>query len=164
MAPENGVAVPKMVELAERWARELGYPTDRTEGTRSDGSTVPSLVIQYGAVSLLCNEHEGTLRVLAVMDVSPETRAQLRKLDAGASAQLLSALKLALTQNPRGGFSCYPSGFRHAAEIEQISLHQRFKVADGDLGSFNRFLDALQEVSVGAIRLAAVFEPYYARG
>lgn len=151
-----------MVELAEKWSRELGYATERTEGRRTDGSVIPSIAIEHGAVSLLCNEQNGALHVLAVMNIAPETRANLRRLDAAQNAQFLSTLKSVLMQNPRGGFSVYPGGFRHAAEMQQISLDQRLRIAPGDLASYNRFIDALQEVSVGALRLAAVFEPYFA--
>jgi hypothetical protein len=161
MSTEAGIAVSEMVALAEKWAGELGCATERTEGRRTDGSIVPSVSIQHGATWLLCNEKSGVLRLLAVMDVAPETRAALRRLDANQNHQFLRTLRLELMQNPRGGFSVYPGEFRHAAEIQQISIEQRCRIAAGDLASYNRFIDAMQELSIGALRLALLFEPSY---
>lgn len=164
MNEESAMAFSEMLQLAERWAREAGCETERTEGRRTDGSTIPSIAIQHGAVSLLCNERDGVLRVIVVMDIAEGTRAQLRRLDANQNAQFLSTLRSTLTQNPRGGFSCYPGGFRHASEIRQITLEQRLRIAANELSSFNRFLDAMQEVSIGALRVAQIFEPFHSGG
>ncbi len=113
---------------------------------------------------MLGNERNGTLRVIVVLDIAEGTRTPLHRLDVGQSTRFLSNLRLARAPNPGCGFAGYPGSLHHAPEIRQISLEQRLRIAVTDLSSFNRLLDAMQEVATGALRMGQMFESFHFGG
>lgn len=160
IAEPKGAGSPEdVLTLAEKWARDLGNVTARISGTTPDGHEIPALSIKHGVFTVFCREEAGALHFSAILDIPADARSQLRKLDAPSQTRLLTTLKVALMENPRTGFGFFPVEFQRVYEIQKISLDQVVKISPDDSSTFNRFSDAIQELSTGLLKTVMVFSP-----
>ncbi len=159
MAAPGPSTLPPHLDLAVKWAQELGNTAVVISGTYPDGRVIPAIAIKHGMFTVVCREGEGGLHLQGIMDIPPEARSQLRSLDAGSQSKLLTTLKGALMDNPRSGFGFFPVEFKHVYELQKISLDQVVRLVSDDAGTFNRFADAIQELATGMYKAAMVFGP-----
>lgn len=145
-----------LLRLAEEWAKSLGNETAWGTGQRADGTSVPALALKHGIFILFCEDRAGILALTAMAEFPPEGRAQLRRLTEADEGKLAAALKAALTQNPRSGFSFFPPDFRHLFELQRLALEQHLKISSEDVSTFNRFADAIQELCSGMMHAGLV--------
>lgn len=148
-----------MLELAEKWAMGMGCQTARITATLPDGTVEPALSIKRGQFVIFCKEQSGALLLLAILEIPSESRSRLRMLDKPTKDKLLTALKLAIMQNERTGFSLFPEDIQSVDELQKFSLSQIVRLSESDTSSFNRFADAIQELTTGIVRSMMAFGP-----
>jgi hypothetical protein len=165
MSDEPGVVRPPLtpnLELAREWAIELGNTTEHISATGPDGKVEPAISIQHGMFVIFCKEQGEALLLIAVAEVPPVTRARLRTLDEPIRQKLLTSLKLAVMQNERTGFNLLPVDLTSIEQLQKYSLSQTVRIARDSPETYNRFGDAIQEISSGLLRSLMAFGPLMA--
>ena len=147
------------LELAAKWAKDLGNQVIHISASLPGGKIDPALSITHGTFVLFCKDLGESISLIGIVDIPPDSRARLRALSSDESSRMFMAFRLALMENPRSGFSFFPTDFKTIHEVQKFSLEQRFRVSESDTASFNRFADAIQELATGILRAAMVFGP-----
>ena len=147
MADESElVKLSKNLALAEEWAKSLGNGVTRKWGVLPDGTKIPSLFIQHGIFVIICTEQRGSLVLLAIVEIPPESREKIRHLPDQEQNKLIAALKVALMQDGRMGFLSSRGSTRCSLKCRSISLRKPFALREttprpstGSLMQFRRW-------------------------
>ncbi len=144
--------------LAEKWANETGRKTQRAlSGPLPDGTRIPVLLITHGTIPVLVREQGSCVVVFIQAKVPDDVRKKLANLAPEDKRKLLIILRGELSSNGRAGFSFIPQKFSSVDQLEGLNVEQLLKILENDVGSFNRFCDALQETVTTAMRAMSVF-------
>ncbi len=145
----------KQLALAEKWAKQLGNKVERGEATLVTGKKVPLLNITHGNKPIFVHEANEIITVWINIGIPEEVREKIKTLDPASSQKMLISLKSQLLSNARTGFRMNPSNYKEFSEIKDFTVEQRIKIKD--IGSFNRFADAIQEVVTVAVKALLVY-------
>src|SRR5439155_24044113 len=144
---------PKLV-LAEQWARSAGKPTDWLEGRFSPSSPVEVVLVVYqGPISVYVRVQEEALRVFVQANLPEEAREALRNLSDELKTKLTFLVRQALLYEARVAYQVAPVDLKSIEHLEKFTVEEILMVSEEDTSTMNRFLDAIVEVTVVAMRV-----------
>lgn len=150
------VPTPQL-QLAEKWLREIGNEVSPADATSQQGETFPALQVKHGQVTVMVIDRNGVLTVLSVLQIPPELRQTTQQLSNETQEQMLAVLRGALMDNPRTGWTLFPSTVTRVGDLQAIQLNQLLKIIGDEASAFNRLADALQEVVTLTIRIGSIY-------
>ncbi|MFZ0699701.1 MAG: DUF2299 family protein [Thermoplasmata archaeon] len=149
---------PQLLQVAERWAKAAGR--DVKWGSFKVGSPEASfqsmLVIQQGSIAVFVRCQADALVVFVVADLPMEARQKIATLSSELRSKMLIHLRQELLSVPRNGFAVFPPTLMSIDQLERFIVEQTLVIDEHDPSTRNRFLDAVMEVTVGAMRAAQV--------
>jgi hypothetical protein len=128
--------------------------------TSPNGKEIPVLNIQRGPFGLgaFCPSPDVPFIVVRVNAPIPASlRATVARLSDDAQRQLTEAIYLALQSNARNGYAVFPPDATNAAKMEMIQVEQILRLDEQDASTFNRLLDAIQELIIAMMRVGRPF-------
>jgi len=141
-------AEPPQLQLARRWVSELGDPIHETPDiSDQDGVHIPSFGLTHGPVRLAIVAVRGSISVAALIQFPEELTQAARSLPSPLQARMLEALKACYLEYPRAAWTLFPTTAMRLGEVERIQLSEILRIQDGDANSFNRLVDAIQELT-----------------
>jgi hypothetical protein len=148
---------PPILVLAEKWSRKMGKDVRRVEAILPDGNKIPILTISHGKKSVFIRA-ENKIIVIFVNAEHPENiRDKLEKLDKNKQEIILDSLKQQLLSHGRTGYYLDPLNAQIISELKGFTIEQRISISNKDPSSFNRLMDAFQEVMTVTIRALLIF-------
>ena len=90
-----------------------------------------------------------------------DVRKRLAQLNLGRQAAIPIAFMGELLSNTRTGFAFVPQKFGSIDQLQRFAVQQLLKILEDDVGSFNRFYDAVQETVTVAVKAMSVFRYLY---
>ncbi|MCI4332603.1 MAG: hypothetical protein L3K01_02565 [Thermoplasmata archaeon] len=158
------VELSPQLETARKWALALGNEVEITTITDMANTKRPAIGIKHGSIGLLAAEINGTLSVAALLGVPPDFRTASSMLPADLRFQMLESVRQALMDCPRVGWTLLPQTTASIEQLEALQMLELMRLADGDVQSFNRFADAIQELVTMVVRVQSVFGALLAGG
>ncbi len=153
---------PPPLALAEGWARELSRPTRRATVAGPESTSEAVILVAHGSRDLTVRAFGTWVAVALIVEFSPEARDVFLALPDSTQVRALRAIRAQLVQQPRTSFAIEPREAVSIAEVTRVVVEQVFRISSEDPSSFNRFADALQEVSAASagafFRLGAFIE------
>lgn len=156
------VVLPAQLILADEWAVALGNTTGRTEGRDPDGNVVLAVTIQHGPAALLAVEQNGVLGLLAGMELAGELKEQIARLPSSIQEKLLYTVKQALMECPRVAWQMQPPTVTRMGELSSLQLSTFMRIERDSRETFNRFADAIQELSTQLVKVNIVMGQVFA--
>jgi hypothetical protein len=159
---QTGSQLSPQLRLAEKWAKELGNVTGQTEGTDPGGNKLPALTIQHGAALLIAVEQNEVLGLLAGMEFPATLREQIGLLPPKTQEKMLYTIKQVLMDNPRVAWQMQPPTTTRMGELDKLQLSAFMRLDGKNVETFNRFADAIQELTTLVVRVGVVVGQIFA--
>lgn len=153
-----GYGSPQL-DLAAKWALALELNVEPLAATDAEGHPVPGLVLSGPLLKYVVVEAKEVLLLLCDLTVPDQVRSGTAKLQKKLQEEMLIALRQALSDSPRLGWSLIPPTTTKISDLAQVRLSERLRLDESQVASFNRFADAIQEISTAAVRSGEVFGP-----
>lgn len=134
----------------------LGNTTGRTEGSDPNGKRVIALTIQHGAALLVAVEQNEVLGLLASMEFPKDLRDQVSQLPKKTQEKMLYTIKQVLMETPRIAWQMQPPTLTIMGELDKLQLSEFMRLDEDNPETFNRFADAIQELSTLVVRVGTV--------
>jgi hypothetical protein len=144
------------LHLAEEWARALGNVTGQTEGTDPTGQPVTALTIQHGPAVMIVVEQNQVIGLLAGMEFPAELRTQVAQLPQKTQEKILYTIKQVLLEAPRIAWQMQPPTVTRMGELNKLQLSVFMRLDEKNAETFNRFADAIQELTALVVRIGVV--------
>lgn len=148
---------PQSLILVEKWSKLMGKRTKRLKAELSDGTIIPIVTINHGNISVLVRSEYEIIVVFINAEVPYDIKNQLEKLDREKQEIILESLKQQLLSNGRTGYYLEPISTSVISELSGFTIEQRIRISSKDPSSFNRLMDAIQEVITVTIRALLLF-------
>lgn len=147
-----------LLTLAEKWANETGRKTERTSRTLPNGTKLPPvLTIIQGDFKIFVTEQGSCVLVFVPIKIADNVRQKLTELTPADRQRVQIAFTGELLSNSRTGYMFVPQKFTSIDQLEGYTVQQVLKIAHNDVGTFNRFCDAIQETVTIAVKAYSVF-------
>jgi hypothetical protein len=149
------------LELAEKWLVSSGKVCKGVVGKAPDGSEIAGLEIQHGAFGVLAfqlPEMPGALVLRAMVTLPAPLRTSIARLSDDAARDLFVGLRQALQSGDRTGYAILPPTMAGVRDVTGYYAEQVLRLDESDPGSFNRLLDAIQELVVVITRANGMFQ------
>ena len=127
------------------------------QGTDPHGQVVPAIGIQHGPAKILVVERDGFLTMVAQIDIPAPMRESLSRFGIQLQEKMLETLKLAFMDVPRVGWTILPPSSTRIDQVERVLITELLRISESDIGSFNRFCDAIQELTTLVVRAIQVY-------
>ena len=155
----------KQLQLARRWASQLGNNVEDVPGVDAEGKPVAGVGIRHGQVLLIVVEPPtGVLMVMAILEVPPDLRKAIGALPAQLQSKMYDTLKLALMDCPRAGFAFLPQTATSLGLVERVQLMELLRIEESNIESFNHFSDTIQELVTLMVRTQQLFSTIFVGG
>lgn len=145
------------LELAEKWAIELGKGTVRGQLTSQDGTPQPLLVVDHAGKVVFVRQERECLVVFTLVELQPDALEKVAKLGPDLQRRVFAAFRLQLMLDGRTGYALAPAGVKRMRDVRRVAVEQILKVDRDDPATFNRYADAIQEVVTTTVRAFSVF-------
>jgi hypothetical protein len=154
MTPSYGTA---QLDLAATWAHDLELSVEPLEVRNALGAVVPAIGIVRGQVRFALFEVRNVLHLVCSIQVPEEVRSATSRLKATLQEEMLIALRQAISECPRVGWVMLPMTTAKIGDLKELRLDETFRISESELQSFNRFADALQELSTVVLKASGVY-------
>jgi hypothetical protein len=148
---------PSTLILAENWSRKIGKKVKKTEAILPDKKKLPILAISHGKMLVYVRAEHKIIVIFTKAEVPNFITEQLKKLKKEKQEIILDSLKQQLLSHGRTGYYLDPLNASIISDLKGFTIEQRIRISNKDSGSFNRFLDAIQEVVTVTIRALTLF-------
>lgn len=113
------------------------------------------LLLNAASLPLSVRDVGKGVRVFGVIPFPPDVREKLVSASSSDQNIFLMELRNQLVANGRLGFSFSPtSPVSSVAGLESVAIDCIVRIEEGNIASFNRFADAVQEISTAVFRVA----------
>ena len=145
--PKEAVHFGPSLTLAEKWMNETGRGTRHVlSDPLPDGTRLPLLLVTHGPFQVIVREQGSCIAVGAQIQIPDDVRKKLVGLSPEDQQRLSITLRAELSSNGRTAYSYHPQDVTSTNGLEGFMVEELLKIAENDVGSFNRFCDAVQEV------------------
>jgi len=156
----NDIAdAPDVLLLAEIWARAMGKSTKRVSFQNPNGEGIVVLTVMHGDKQVFVHKQDECISVFALMDLPEELTSRIRAMSSQLQRRLEVGLQRELVSLGRTTFTFRPLPLESIAHLQRISVSQLIRISSGDLSSFNRYADVIQEVVTAIARAASILVP-----
>lgn len=159
MSSNETADAPDVLLLAETWARGMGKVTKRVSFQTPNGGEIVVLTVMHGDKQVFVHKWNECISVFALMDIPEELTARIRTMSSHLQRRLEVGLQRELVSLGRTAFTFRPLPLESIAHLQRISVSQLIRISSGDLSSFNRYADAIQEVVTAIARAASILVP-----
>jgi hypothetical protein len=156
--PQETVHFGPSLVLAEKWANEAGKSTERVmSDALPDGTKVPLLVVTHGAFKVAVREQGSCLVVFTQPRIPEAVRSKLTSLSPEDQQRVMITLRGELSSNSNIGYLFLPTKLASLDQLEAFGVERLLKIAEDDIGCFNSFCDAIQEVVTITVKAMTIF-------
>ena len=153
------MAIENQLALARRWFEQLGGKVSDVPLDLSVGRDLPSIAIDFGLAKLnAVVDKGGTLVILQTLKLSPEVVIAAKNMGRENQERVLLLLKNTLMENQRMLWALMPPTCTAIGELEAIQVMERMRISEEEVATFNRFQDAIQELSTLRVKVQVLFE------
>ena len=149
---------PAPLLLAERWVKGAGKPVQwgSFKAGSPESSMQAMLVVQQGPVAVFIRSSLESVVVFVVADLPMSFRQGISALPSDLRSKMLLHLKQELLSIPRCAFALHPPTLTKIEQLERFVVEQTLVLDEKEPSTRNRLLDAIMEVTVGALRAGTV--------
>jgi hypothetical protein len=123
-----------------------------------DGTTTPFLMVKFGAYPVFVAEQgQGCIKVGLDIRIGDVARQKLMNLSPEDKRKATTALRGELSSNPRAAYSWNPPNSATLDQLQLLEIVELLKIVESDVSTFNRFIDAIQEVVTGGDKVFQLF-------
>ncbi len=149
----------EQLALARRWFVTLGAKVEDIPADEKAGRPWPSIGVDLGRVGLdAVEDPSATISLIMTIQLAPQVREAAKKLGSENQQKVFLVLRQGLMDNPRLAWSFAPQSSATLSDLDKIVFWERFRLSGDDAESFNRFLDALQELMTASTKIRVIFE------
>jgi hypothetical protein len=122
-----------------------------------DGTKVPLLLVTHGAFKVVVREQGSCVVVFTQPRIPDAVRKKLASLPPEEKQRVMITLRGELSSNTRLAYGLFPPNLTSLDQLEAFSVERLLKIAEDDIGCFNGFCDAIQEVVTITVKAATLF-------
>jgi len=146
--------------LTKRWVGEMGKRSRFVELQDRDGLRGAVLVVDHLGWKVFIQERSRCILVMVIVDIPRALVEKVSSMPEPIQSRLECNLRIELTSNARTAYTLRPSQAQHLSSLRRMTVEQLIRVSGDDPSSFNRLVDAIQEVVTTATRASSVLTPF----